>query len=149
MNVQVSKRPMCGHHFGCKLAIVMFLIATADAQASSRPSNAELAAITARGVLLAQYDTAAWQATDAVKAARPVEGRVDRYIARQSDAGWVVDFGRLTEAGDKFLLAYEAAQTGKSGQFEVKGFDPVREYTGWNLAAAKGIETAMKDLGGT
>jgi hypothetical protein len=64
-------------------------------------------------------------------------------------AGWVVDFGRLNEAGDKFLLAYEAAQTGNAAQFDVRGFDPVREETGSNLKAAKGIETAMKDLGGT
>jgi hypothetical protein len=74
---------------------------------------------------------------------------VRRYIARKSDAGWVVDFGRLNEAGDKFLLAYEAAQMGNAAQFEVKAFDPVREDTGWNLVGAKGIETAVKDLGGT
>jgi hypothetical protein len=84
-----------------------------------------------------------------VKTAPPVESRVGRYIARKTDAGWVVDFGRLNEAGDKFLLAHEAVQTGNAAQFEVKSFDPVREDTGWNLAAAKGIETAIKDLGGT
>lgn len=72
-----------------------------------------------------------------------------RYIARKTDVGWVVDFGRLNESGDKFLLAYEAVQTGNAARFEVRGFDPVREDTGWNLAAAKGIETAMRDFGGS
>jgi hypothetical protein len=120
----------------------------AGATASPKPSPRELAAITARGVLLAEYDTAAWQATDAVKAVHPVEGRVGRYIARKTDAGWVVDFGRLNEAGDKFLVAYEAVQTGNAALFEVRGFDPIREDTGWNLAAAKGIETAMRDFRG-
>jgi hypothetical protein len=71
-----------------------------------------------------------------------------RYIARKTEAGWVVDFGRLNEAGDKFLVAYEATQTGSSARFEIRGFDPMREDTGWNLAAAKGIETAMRDFHG-
>jgi len=135
--------------FGCQFAILVLLFATPEAQASSKPSEAELAAITARGVLLAEYDTAAWQATDTVQAAHPVEGRVGRYIARKTDAGWVVAFGRLNEAGNKFLLAYEAVQTANAAQFEVRSFDPVREDTSWNLAAAKAIETAMRDLGGT
>jgi len=131
------------------LAAIALLFLVAEASASSRPSNAELAAITQRGVFLAGYDAAAWQATDAVKAARPVESRVGRYIARKTEGGWVVDFGRLTEAGDKFLVAYEAVQSGGSATFRVKSFDPAREDTGWNLAAAKGIETAMRDFGGT
>ncbi|MFZ0772363.1 MAG: hypothetical protein WAN08_13175 [Candidatus Sulfotelmatobacter sp.] len=135
--------------FGCQFAILVLLFATPEAQASSKPSEAELAAITARGVLLAEYDTAAWQATDTVQAAHPVEGRVGRYIARKTDAGWVVAFGRLNEAGNKFLLAYEAVQTANAAQFEVRSFDPVREDTSWNLAAAKAIETAIRDLGGT
>jgi hypothetical protein len=134
--------------FACQFATFAMLFLVATASASNKPSATELAAITARGVLLAEYDTAAWQATDAVKAVHPVEGRVGRYIARKTDAGWVVDFGRLNEAGDKFLLAYEAVQTGNSPQFDVKCFDQMREDTGWNLAAAKGIEAAMKDLGG-
>jgi hypothetical protein len=130
------------------LAAVGLLFVAAEATASSKPSDAELAAITRRGVLLAEYDTAAWQATDAVKAAHPVEGRVGRYIARKTDAGWVVDFGRLNETQDKFLVAYEAVQAGNPARFEVRGFDPMREDTGWNLGAAKGIEIAMRDFGG-
>jgi hypothetical protein len=133
--------------FAGQFAVLTLLVATAEAQASSKPSEAELAAITARGVLLAEYDTAAWQATDAVQAAHPVEGRVGRYIARKTDAGWAVDFGRLSQAQDKFLVAYEAVQV--SAKFEVKSFDPAREDAGWNLASAKAIETAMRDLGGT
>jgi hypothetical protein len=133
--------------FAWQLAILTLLFATAKARASGKPSEAELAAITARGVLLAEYDTAAWQATDAVQAAHPVEGRVGRYIGRETDAGWVVDFGRLNHSQDRFLVAYEAVQV--SAKFEVKSFDPAREDTGRNLAAAKGIETAMRDFGGT
>jgi hypothetical protein len=109
----------------------------------------ELGAITARGILLAEYDTAAWQATDAVSATHPVEDRIGQYIARKDGGEWVVDFGHLNRAEERFLVAYEAVQVGSSAKFEVRSFDPAREDTGWNLVAAKGIETAMKDFGRT
>jgi len=131
-----------------RVAIASLLLVAA-ALASSKPSDAELAAITGRGIFLAEYDVAAWRATDAVKAAHPEEGLVSRYIARKAEAGWVVDFGRLNDSGDKFFVAYEAIQIGSSARFRVENFDPAREDTGWNLAAARGIETAMRDLGGT
>jgi hypothetical protein len=57
-----------------------------------------------------------------------------------------VDFGRLNETGDKFLVAYEAVQTAGLSKYEVKGFDPAKEDRGWNLAAAKGIENAVRDF---
>jgi hypothetical protein len=57
-----------------------------------------------------------------------------------------VDFGRLNDAGDKFLVGYEAVPARSSAAFEVKSFNPEREDTGWNLAAAKGIEAATKDF---
>jgi hypothetical protein len=107
-----------------------------------------LAAITERGRMLAEYDTAAWQATDAVTAAHPKADSTGRYIARKTLAGWVVDFGRLNGTGDRFLVAYEATQTGSQAHFEVRSFQPMREDTGWNLAAAKGIETAMRSFHG-
>jgi hypothetical protein len=117
--------------------------------ASPRPSAAELTAITERGRMLAEYDTAAWQATDAVMAAHPKTQPSGRYIAHKTLAGWVVDFGRLNATGDKFLVAYEAVQTNSPSRFEVKSFNPAREDTGWNLAAVKGIEAAMRDFGRT
>jgi hypothetical protein len=59
----------------CALAAVGLFFVAVQASASSRPSRAQLAGITKRGVLLAEYDTAAWRATDAVQAAHPIEGR--------------------------------------------------------------------------
>lgn len=120
----------------------------AGARASSRPSDPELAAITERGRLLAEYDAAAWHSTDAILAMHPKEGSFNRYIAHTTDIGWVVDFGRLNATGDKFLVAYEAVQTGPA-PFSVKKFFPAREDAGWNLLAAKGVETAARDFGGT
>lgn len=119
------------------------------ATASSRPSDDALAAITARGTLLAGYDVAAWQSTDAVTASHPAEGLIERYIARKTDAGWVVDFGRLNSSGDKFLVAYEAVQTDSPAGYKVKSFRPVREDVGWNLSAARAVELATRDFGPT
>jgi hypothetical protein len=131
------------------LVVMAGLSAVAVARASSRPSDAELAAITERGRLLAEYDAAAWRTTDAVFAMHPKDGSLNRYIAHKAEAGWVVDFGRLSVTGDKFLVAYEATQSGDPSQFTIKGFDPAREDTGWNLLAAKGVGTAASDFGGT
>lgn len=128
------------------LAALALLISAVVVNASQKPTSAELAAITDRGRLLAEYDAAAWRATDAVLAAHPKEGAFKRYIAHKTEAGWVVDFGRLSTAGDKFLVVSEAVQAGE--QYTVKSFDPAREDTGWNLAAAKGIETAAQDFHG-
>jgi hypothetical protein len=125
------------------------LFSVGVAAASSRPSNDALAAITARGVLLAGYDAAAWQSTDAVTATHPSKGLIERYMARKTDAGWVVDFGRLNGSGDRFLAAYEAVQTGSPARYEVKTFTPVREDVGWNLSAAKAVELVTKDFGPT
>ncbi len=125
------------------------LFSAGVAAASSRPSDAALAAITVRGVLLAEYDAAAWQSTDAVTATHPLEGLIERYIARKTDAGWVVDFGRLNASGNKFLVAYEAVQTDRPAKYAVKSFTPVREDMGWNLSAARAVELVTKDFGPT
>jgi hypothetical protein len=85
---------------------------SAKAGSSNKPSVAELAAITARGQMLAEYDAAAWQATDAVMATHPKSEPSGRYIGHKTDAGWVVDFGYLNGAEDKFLVNYEATAGG-------------------------------------
>src|SRR5450631_3054435 len=112
-----------------------------------KPSDSELAAITDRGVLLAGYDQAAANATDAVQATHPPDGKVTRYIAHKTDAGWVVDFGRLNETHDKFLVVYEATQTAGTF-FHVTTLEPEREDTDFNLAADTAIGVALKDFVG-
>jgi hypothetical protein len=126
--------------------ILVMLVAALDGKASVKPSVKELAAITARGQMLAEYDAAAWQATDAVMATHPKSAPSGRYIARQTEAGWVVAFGRLNGTEDRFLVGFEATQEGT--RFLVKSFDPEREDVGWNLAAAKGMGDSYKGLRG-
>jgi hypothetical protein len=128
---------------------VLLLFTTVAASATPKPSAAQLGAITARGRMLAAYDTAAWQATDAVMATHPKADPSGRYIGHLTETGWVVDFGNLNAARDKFLVSYEATQVAGPAHFDVKTFDPARQDEGWNLSAAKSIDTATKDFGRT
>ena len=124
------------------LGAALIFCGTPSAIAEHKPSTAELAAITARGRMLAEYDTAAWQATDAVMATHPKAAPSGRYIAHLTEAGWVVDFGHLNDAADKILVIYKAPQMYIQTHFGVKSFDPAQEEGGWDLSAARGIETA-------
>lgn len=115
------------------------------AQKNKPPTDAELAAITARGRTLAEYDVASWHATDAVVALKPPQGVVGRYIARKVDGRWVVVFGRFSEAKDAFLIVYEAAQGSGPEEFSVKTYDPPQKDTGFFYAAAQGIQISLEN----
>jgi len=131
------------------LTLTLLFIATAAvAQRTTPPSKAELAQITERGRLLAQYDDAAWYASDAVVATKPTEGSVARYIAKKDGPTWTVMFGRLNDKRDKFLIAYEATQGVNPKEFIVKKDDPPKEDNGFFLFAAKAIETSLADFKG-
>jgi hypothetical protein len=96
--------------------------------------------------MLAEYDSASWRASDAVTALKPETGTVKRYIARKTDAGWVVDFGRFSETKDAFLIAYEASQGDKLQQFTVKTYDPPQKDTGFFYIAARAIEVSLQNF---
>src|SRR2546423_543492 len=101
--------------------LAIALIALADPpERKGPPTEDELAGITRRGRLLAGYDAAAWHASDAVQAQRPKEGSVVRYIARKTDKGWEVAFGKLDGERDRFLITYEAIQGKDPEDFAVK-----------------------------
>jgi hypothetical protein len=116
-------------------------------KAGPLPSADELAAITARGRILAEYDVAAWHASDAVVELKPDKTVSPFYIARQTANGWEVAFGRLSESRDRFLIVYQAFQGAMPVEFTVKKPDPPVEDHGFYLAAAKAIETASRDFG--
>ena len=127
---------------------VLLSASVTSAQRSSPPSKTELAEITERGRQLAEYDGAAWHATDAVLAMKPAEGSVARYLAKKTGNGWAVAFGRLNEKRDRFLIVYEANQGTGPEEFNVKKYDTPREDAGFYLSAAKAIETVLADFGG-
>ena len=126
------------------LTLTLFLLNSAVmGQRTSPPSKTELAPITERGRQLAQYDTAAWHASDAVVATKPEEGSVQRYVAKKEGNVWTVMFGRVNDKGDKFLVAYEATQGATPTEFTVKKHNPVKEDSGFFLVAAKAIDIAL------
>ncbi len=117
-------------------------------QRSAPPSKAELAEITERGRELAAYDMAAWRATDTVLALRPKEGSIARYIARRTEAGWRVAFGRLSDKKDNFLVAYEAAQGASPREFTAKKYEEPPAVKDFYFFAARAIDTALGDFKG-
>jgi hypothetical protein len=130
------------------LGFVVLFTVSVFAQKDSLPSDSELAAITARGRLLYEYDQAAWHASDAVMATHPAKENLGRYIARKTDAGWEVVFGRLNESRDAFLIAALAKQGKSLQEFSVKNFETPQQDTGFYLSAAKGIENTLKAFQG-
>jgi hypothetical protein len=129
-----------------KLVIAVLVLAPSLFAQKSKPlSKPELAEITARGRMLAEYDTASWHATDAVKGLNPAEGVVRRYIARKTDAGWVVVFGRFDDTKDAFLIVYEATQRRGSTEFDVKTYDTPQKDTGFFYVAAKAIGISLEN----
>lgn len=126
---------------------ILGLVAFAEPSEHKKPpTREELAAIATRGRNLAGYDAAAWHASDALQKRQPKEGTVARYIARKTDKGWVVAFGRLDEAKASFLIAYRASQGDKPDEFQVEEVTPPAKDTTFFLAAAKAIDTALEDF---
>ncbi len=130
-----------------KLLIALLLCAPPLLAEKNKPlSDSELAEITARGRFLAGYDNASWHATDAVLAFKPENGILRSYVARKTEAGWVVDFGGFNETGDAFMIVYEATQGASPQQFTVRTYDPPLKDTGYFYLAAKAIVVSLHDF---
>ncbi len=129
---------------GCVFGV--WLMLSSAAWGAKKPSKEELDAVTARGVLLAEYDQAAWHATDAVRTLNATGEGVRRWIGRKTATGWVVDFGQLNAEQSKFVVAYEAVQTDAPEHFKVNTFVPGREDADFDLFAGRAIELALRDF---
>jgi hypothetical protein len=138
-----------------KLTIIMrpfilFLVscvAVASVALAEKPaplSKEQLAEISARGRMLAEYDQAAWHATDAVMATNPKQDHSSRFLCRKIDANWTCVFGHLMP--DKFLIDYEAIQGPSAQQFQVKPHEPAMEDKGFFFAGAKALMAAGADF---
>jgi hypothetical protein len=130
------------------LLLTIAITTSAQTERTTPASEAELAQITERGRNLHAYDVAAWHGTDAVMALQPTQGSVTRYIAKRTGDGWTVAFGRLNEARDKFLIAYEAVQGSTPTEFKAAKLGPPGEDAGFFLFAARAIETSLADFKG-
>lgn len=128
--------------FGFSLLLLFLVSVSISAQREKPAEPSELAGITERGRLLAEYDVAAWNSTDAVVALKPVPGSVRGYVARKAADKWIVVYGRLNDKRDKYLVVYEAIQGPSPKEFKVTFFETPKEETGFALNAAKAFETA-------
>ena len=131
--------------------VITFLLVQATAlddpaQPKKPPTPEQLAAITARGRLLAQYDQAAWYASDELQKHELKQGAVERYIARQTDKGWVVAFGRVKDEKGPFLIAYETIQGKDPKTFQFEAYDPPKEDTAFYRFAARAIDLSLEDF---
>ena len=144
----LAVRPVKTRRLVTALITVLLSASSGFAQEAKTPSDAELGEITARGRILAAYDTAAWHASDAVQALHPAEGSVRRYVAKQTINGWIVGFGRLNDTSDKFLVAYEATEAEDPQHFSVKAHESPLEDTGFYFHSARAVDTALADFRG-
>lgn len=132
------------------LAPLRAQIAQAGTPLKAPPTSDSLAAITARGRLLAEYDFVAWHATDSVMARKPAPGVIQTYVAqRAGNDRWSIAFGRLNPARDTFFIAYMAYQRiADPNAFDVTPYAPgAIADTGYYLRAARALEIAARDFG--
>ena len=141
-----SQRPCRLRRASLLVVAFLFSVTVTNAQQDKGLSDSELKDITNRGRMLAEYDEAAWHASDAVMALKPDTKSLGRYIAKKTDAGWSVVFGQLNETKDKFLIAYEATQGANPTEYHAEKLDPLKEDTSFFLFAAKSIEVALAEF---
>ena len=129
------------------LVTVLAIAAGLFAQNVRGVAETELAAITERGRALAEYDQAAWHATDAVKMANPKTAEGQICIGKKENGRWTVAFGMLNADHSKFLIGYKAEQLAEGKEFAVKKNEPALEDEGFYLFAARAVELASADFG--
>ena len=132
---------------GILFAVLALAAAHVGAQNTAPPSDAQLAAITERGRMLAEYDAAAWHATDAVQMANPKNAAGQQYLAKKENGRWTAVFGALDAEKTKFVIAYEAEQLSNAKEFTVKKYEPAKDDTGFYLFAARALGLALMDFG--
>lgn len=130
------------------LVIVLLISAVALAERTTPPTTAELEAITQRGKVLAEYDSAAWRATDAVMGLHPNTNELGKYIAKKIDGKWHVVFGHLNGQRDAFIISYESVQEVDRSKVTPRLLEAVlaKEDRGAYLFAARAIDTALRQF---
>ncbi len=128
----------------CCAIVIVTMAARAHADVGDPPSGLELSEIAARGRALSEYDSAAWHAGDAVIALKPSQDTIQRYIARKTDKGWIVAFGRFDAPKTKFLIVYEAIQRSTPTEYQVTKHEPPQADSDVYFRAAKAHELVTK-----
>lgn len=106
-----------------------------------------LDAITARGLMLAEYNRALGGATDAVLDGGLAVGGETLALGLKEGQVWRFAFGALDSAGTVFQIAAEAAGSPSSGAFQAKVVSPPREDRETYLAPARACRSAVAAVG--
>jgi len=122
---------------------------SSEPKTRSKPaSKEELAGTEARGRMLYEYDQAAWHSTDAVVALKASTGFTS-FVGRKVDGKWVVVYGKVDNAANKYLVLYEAKQGESPTEFSVNYFAKPKGVDGYFLNAARAFELGRKEFGKT
>jgi hypothetical protein len=128
------------------ISLILFIAGFTCAQLPKHADDSELAEITQRGRMLAEYDVAAWNATDRMMELKPKLGETTGYIARKFGDKWKVVFGRLSPKKDSYLVVYEAVQQEQPADFKIEKFETPKEDKKDFLNLAKALETATANF---
>ncbi len=134
--------------YACAVLISVLLPIAANAKDKEQPPTAaELAEITQRGKLIAEYDQIAWHATDLVQAQHPEPGKVQGWVIEKQGDDWLIVFGRLNEVRDELEIAYQV--TTKPGMAESGVLNPKPNQTDKGLLFREflAMDNARTDFG--
>lgn len=131
--------------FKSLFAITMLSGLSAAAKKASPATPAELAAITARGRMLAEYDHAAVGSSEAVLKINPNPQNSDFYFCFKR-ASWACKFGTFNADRTSFLVSYESVSSGVPAGFTALAHSPAQPADGGEFNMAKAVLTAERDF---
>jgi hypothetical protein len=129
-------------------AILFAILSVTCAEVTSPSSSSEFEDTTARGRLVAEYQTTVENAAKAIKPLKSPEQAVLLYIAKKTDTGWHVAAGRLSQKRDAFLISYGVTQKSSHEDYTVNKYDVPAQDSGFYCIAAKAIGLALGDFQG-
>lgn len=128
------------------ISTLVATLALSMAPASGGRAETDLPAVTARGRVLAEYETTIRDADSVLRTqSLSVEGAPIRF-AKKAAGGWVVVFGRLDRLSDAFLTLYEAVAGPEPHGYTIRTYDPPLREAGFDLRTAKAIQVAFADF---
>ncbi len=125
-----------------KVLFLAILFLVQSSLVFAQPSQGVLDQISQRGILLSEYDQAAWIATDAIMSSNPDKDLIQGYVAQKFGDEWDVIFGAMTEEKDAFVVHYKYSQNlERSKKQRIPYLDK-----GFYYQAAVAIDKAFEDF---
>lgn len=130
------------------MAILASVVMTGPvfARGGTSASTGEFAAITARGRLLAEYQTAVSDAARSAGGFHCSKQAQVLWIARKTESGWTVVCGHNSSTPGTFQIEYEASRSSNERNFVGRSYDPPIDDTGYYYFAGNAIRTALHEF---